>query len=241
MVDREKTGPLPADHVVAGVHVVDLAGHAAGQVADQVEAGLADFLRLDIPPQRALGRVVVEDLVEAADAGRAERPAGAGADRVDAHAAKVAEVGREIANRALQRGLADAHDVVAGDELDRAEVAEGEDRCALAEHVIGLLTGGDQRVTTDVHGLLEILPAGFPEPVGEAVAIGEGDGVDQEVDLVVAVADLIEKLLDVVVGADVAGEDELCSDGVGELFDPPLHLLARQMVERDLRAFLMEV
>ena len=44
------------DDVVAGIHVVDLAGDAARQVGKQIERRAADFLQRDRAPQRGSAR-----------------------------------------------------------------------------------------------------------------------------------------------------------------------------------------
>ena len=60
------------------------------------------------------------------DAGRRERPDRPGADRVDADAVGP-EVGGEVADRRLERGLGDAHHVVVRDDLLGAVVGQRQD------------------------------------------------------------------------------------------------------------------
>src|SRR5262249_53411323 len=69
---------LPANHVVAGIDVMALAGHAARQLADEVEPRLAHLVRVDVAAERALGGIVFENLIETVDARRTQRPARAG-------------------------------------------------------------------------------------------------------------------------------------------------------------------
>ena len=68
---------LQPDDAVAAIDVDRLAGHAAGEVAEQIEAGGAQLLGLDVAAQRRFLRGVLAQLVEAGDAGRARASASA--------------------------------------------------------------------------------------------------------------------------------------------------------------------
>ena len=67
---------LQADHVIAAVHVVYLAGHSAGHVAAQVEGGAGHVLLGDGAAQGGLGLDVVEYMNEAVHAGSGQRANG---------------------------------------------------------------------------------------------------------------------------------------------------------------------
>src|ERR1044072_546487 len=62
-------GPEHADDVIAAVDVVDLTGHAGGQLAQEVEAGAAHLVGRDVALQRRVQFVPFENIAEIADAG----------------------------------------------------------------------------------------------------------------------------------------------------------------------------
>jgi hypothetical protein len=103
--------------------------------------------------------------------------------------------------------------------------------------VIGLLADGHERVHADVHRLFEILAARLPEAVGQTVAAGERDGMDQEIDPVEDVADALHEGDNVGVVRHVAWADQPRPDRLGQQADASVHLLAGQMIERQLGAF----
>src|SRR5690606_13529712 len=109
--DVRRIHRLHADDVVAGIDVVDLAGDAARQVGQKIEARAADLLDGDGLLQRRVVFVPLEDVAEVADAGGGQRLDRPGGDGVDADA-PAAEVDGQIAHARLQRRLGHAHDVV---------------------------------------------------------------------------------------------------------------------------------
>src|SRR5947207_529466 len=66
--------PLHANDVIAAVDMMDLAGDARRQIAQQIESGAADILDRGIALQRRIVLIPFEDVVEVADPGGGERP-----------------------------------------------------------------------------------------------------------------------------------------------------------------------
>ena len=62
-----------ADDMIAGIDMVDLAGHAARHVGEQVHSGMAHVFDGHIAPQRRVAFVPSQDIAEAADAGGGRR------------------------------------------------------------------------------------------------------------------------------------------------------------------------
>src|SRR5690349_13885175 len=122
LMDREMAGygagrgASDADQVDPAIDVQGFAGGTGGEVARQVDRGLADILALDVSTERgSLGRALGHR-VGAADSGGSERAEVPARDRVHADSLR-AELSRQVAGRALQSRLGHAHDVVPGDDL----------------------------------------------------------------------------------------------------------------------------
>ena len=98
-----------------------------------------------------------------------------------------------------------------------------------------------QRIDADVHGRLEALPAGVHERALQIVDRRERDRVEHEVERAVGLFRLVEHAGDVVVLLDVAGGDQLGADRLGQLANPPFHLVAGQVGETELRSFGQEL
>ena len=152
------------------------------------------------------------------------------ADRVRIGPAEIAltripsgpEVRGEVAHRRLERGLGHAHDVVVGDDLLGAVVAEGEDGAAAVEVRARLAGERDQRVRGHVQRQREPVARGVHEGAVEVLALGVGDGVDEDVDLALLLVPPGHHAPDVVVAGDVAGLHERAADGVRERADAAL-------------------
>ncbi len=67
------------------------------------------------------------------------------------------------------------------------------------------------------------------------------DRVEHEIERAVDLAGLLEDPGDVLVLLDVAGGDQPGADRVGELADPTLHLVARQVGEPDLGPLVQQL
>src|SRR3954454_390298 len=89
-----------ADGMVPGIDMMDLAGHARAQVAQQVEGGVADFLGADIALKRRVQLVPFQDIAEIADAAGRQGLDRSGRNGVDPDLLR-AEVGREVADAGL--------------------------------------------------------------------------------------------------------------------------------------------
>ena len=151
------------------------------------------------------------------------------------------EVVRQVLDGGVERGLADAHHVVARDDPLAAEVGQGGDRAALGHHAGRVSRHDRQRVDADVHGRLEAFAAGVDERAFQVVDRGKRDRMEHEVERAIRLLCLVEYPGDVVVFLDVARGDQLGADRVGQLADAPFHLVAGQVGEAELGPFLEEL
>ena len=113
-----------------------------------------------------------------------------------------------------------------GDDFLRGVEAEGHDAAALGHERGGGAGDGDEGVDADVHGDAEAFAGGVEEVAAELVGGGEGDGVDEDVDLAVLLLDGGEEGVDFVVVGDVALE----AGCAGELGDEALGLELHALV-----------
>src|SRR5262245_65499326 len=102
---------LHAEDMVAGIHMVNLAGDGAREVGEKVDSRIAYFVDTDIAAERRVVLAPPQDIAEVADAGRRQRLDRAGRDRVHPRCLAT-EGGRKVAHRRLQRGCGEAHDGV---------------------------------------------------------------------------------------------------------------------------------
>src|SRR6185295_10899554 len=84
-----------ADDVIAAVDMVDFAGNAGRQLAQEIDSGAADLVGRDVALQRRVQLVPPEDIAEIADAGGGQRLDRASGDGVDPDVL-AAEVGRHV-------------------------------------------------------------------------------------------------------------------------------------------------
>ena len=127
---------------------------------------------------------------------------GPGGDRVDADVL-AAEIDREIAHACLERCLGHAHDVVVRHDLFSAVVGERQQRAAIRHQDFGALGDVGEREDRNIHGLLEIGAGRIDIAAVEFFLVGEGDGVNDEVDLAPQLGDL--------------GEDGVERRGIGDI------------------------
>src|SRR4051812_46840153 len=98
---------------------------------------------------------------------------------------------------------------------------------------------GNERIGRDIQGQGEPVPGGLDELALEVLALGEGEGVDEDVELAVLLAPALEHPPDLVVGLNVARFDEGGPETFGERADAPLdEALDRR--EADGRSFRVE-
>src|SRR6185437_120613 len=136
VLDRSTVLTLREAHphgVEAAVDVEDLAGDPGGEVGAKECGGVADVLLGDVTPERRYLRHSIQHLPEPRDPRGCERLDRAGRDPVDAYSLR-AEIGSQKADIGLQTRLGKAHDVVAGDGADRAEIREGEQGARTVRH-----------------------------------------------------------------------------------------------------------
>ncbi len=96
-----------------------------------------------------------------------------------------AEAEGEIADGGFEGRPWRGHDVVVGDDFLRGVEAEGHDAAAFGHERGGGAADGDERVDADVEGDAEAVAAGIEEVAAQLGGGGEGDGVDEDVELAV--------------------------------------------------------
>src|SRR5713101_7754076 len=89
-----------SNDVVAGIDVMNLARHAAREVAEEIDRSVADLLNRDAAAQRRVVLVPFEDVAEVTDARRRQRLDRAGGDGIDANVL-LAQIGGEVAHGRL--------------------------------------------------------------------------------------------------------------------------------------------
>src|SRR6185437_14048957 len=213
--DVRRVDRLHADDVIAAIDVMDLAGDARAQRAQQIKAGAADLFERDVALQRRVVLVPFEDVAEIADARRGERLDRAGRDRVDANAL-AAQIDGEIAHAGLERGLAHAHHVVMRHHALGAEIAQGHGAAAFghqrggAPHCVGEGEAGD------IHAAEEIRACGVDVFALELARIGEGDRVNEEIEPAPALFQRRKGPVKARLVRHVAIEHDVAADGLGE-------------------------
>ncbi len=210
-------GMFHADDVIPGVDMMHFAGHHPRHVGEQVRACLTDIFDGHVAAQRRVLLVPFKDVAEVADAGSGQcldrpRREGVDADILGA------EVGGEVAHARLQRGLGDAHDVVMRYPLLRPVIGEREQRAAVRHHRLGALGDRRERIAADQHRLGEIIRRGVDIAAVELFAVGEGDGVEQEIDAAPGRLQLRERGIDRCRLGDIAIADHDAADLLRQRF-----------------------
>ena len=175
--------------------MVAFAGHARGQVGQQVQARAAHVVQGDVALERAVVLVPLEDIAEIADARGGQGLHRAGRQRVDADVL-LAQVHRQIAHAGLQRRLGHAHDVVMRHHALGAVIGQRQQRAAVGHHVGGTARHRGEREHRDVHGVLEILERGVGIAAAKLILVGIADGVDHEVQLAPLLLQRVEHRVD---------------------------------------------
>ena len=201
----------------------DFAGARCADARQKIKRGAGDAFHARVFFQQRPVATRGHQLAAAGDAGHGEGfhwPCG---NRVDADAFGP-EIARDVAHRGFERRLRDAHDIVVRHDSFRSERGEGDHRAAVRHHMARPPGGVDERERRHVHSVPEILARGvFDEGAFEGLLVGEGDGVDEKVDLAPLVLDFAEGPFHVVVAHHVSLNEELDADGFGELAHPAFH------------------
>src|SRR5262249_56285434 len=77
-------GMFHSDNVIAGIDVMNLARHAAREIAEEIHRGVTDFFDRDAAPEWRVVLVPFEDVAEVADPRRRQRLYRTGGDGLDA-------------------------------------------------------------------------------------------------------------------------------------------------------------
>ncbi len=203
----------------------DLAGDAARHVGNEEHGGLADLLDRHGAAQRRVVLVPAQDVAEIADAGGGERLDRTGRDRVDANL-RGAEIGGEILHARLQRSLRHAHDVVMRHPLLGAVIGQRQHGAAIGHQLLGALGDGGEGVAGDQQRLGEVRFGRLDIAARQLVLVGEGDAVDDEVELAPELLDLGEDGVDRGGIGDVAMADDMAAQLLGERLDALLQGVA---------------
>ncbi len=177
----QRGGLWHGDDVVAGIDEVDVAGHAGGQIGEEIECRAADLVEGHAAAQGRVPLLEGEHLPCLADAGAGQRADRASGDRIDADRRRP-EIDREITHRRLERGLGHAHDIVIGHGALPAVVGQGQHGAAGRHQRRSAFRHLGEREARDQHGAHEIVARGVGVAALELVLVREGDGVDQEVE-----------------------------------------------------------
>lgn len=170
-----------AQVMVATVGEEDFAGYRRAEVGGQIDGRLAHVFGGDVALERRMFFDVAEDFPEVGNAGSGKGLDGTGADGVDADILG-AEVNGKVTHRSFQRGLGHTHDVVVGDDLLGAVVCHGQDGAAGCHQRFKGMTEGSQRIGGDVESHVEAVAGCLDEAMGQIFTIGEGNGVDKDID-----------------------------------------------------------
>ena len=228
----------------AGIDVNRLAGDAAGVIAQQERSGLADFLHRDVAAQRRHRRVQLHHLIEVTDSRRTERLERSRAERVDSETHR-AEFVSGIRHRTFQCGLANTHDVVAGDDFLAAQIRQRQDAAAWSENRSRAVHDGQQAVDADLHRHFEAVAAARDGQSLEVVDRSIRHRVQHKVDGPELFLRDGENVVEVGVILHVAGDEEFRTDRFDEFFDTAFHLRHRrvfvgQVGETHLGPFLVQ-
>src|ERR1035441_7274054 len=196
--------------LIPAVHVKDLAGNGGGAIAGEEQAGGAQILGQDVALALRVVFVVLEHLVEAANAPRGQRVHRAGADAVDADLLR-AEIVGEIARAGFEGGLGHTHHVVMGYDFLRAVVAHADDAATLRHERRSGAGERHQRIGADVVGNAEGLAAGVDEFAFEGFLGRERYRVQQQVQFAKLVAYGLEDAGDLIILGDITRQNQ----GVG--------------------------
>lgn len=128
--------------------------------------------------------------------------------------------------RSIPAQLCDAHDVVVRHPLLGAVIGQRQQRAAIRHQLLGTLGDRREGVAGDQQRLGEVRLAGLDIAARQLVLIGEGDAVDDEVELAPELLDLGEDRVDRRAVGDVAMADDMAAKLLGKRLDPLLQRIA---------------
>ena len=203
---------------------MNLARDTARQIAQQIECRAADMVEFDILFERRVRAVPFEHGACIAHRGACKRAHRTGRNRVDANPV-MPEIGGEIAHTGLQRRLGHPHHIVVRHHAAGAKIGQRDHRAA-AEAKIGghqprrALRNGGEGVTGNAERATEIGPRGIDVTALQFVAVGMGNGVNQEIEAAPFALQGVERGIEFVIILDIARQHDLRPDGSGKRFQP---------------------
>ena len=159
-----------------------------------------------------------EHVTRVADAGAGQRPDRPGRDRIDADGART-EVHRQIAHRRFQRRLGRTHGVVVRHRALAAVIGQGQHRAAVRHQRSRALRRLGEGEARDQHGAQKIVAGGVGVAAGELRLVGEGHGVDEEIERPPGPLELGENGIDRGDVLDVARQHQIGIDRRRQRFD----------------------
>ena len=185
---------------------------------------------------------MVHDLLDRADGHGAEGSQRSAGNAVHADVL-AAEFHREVARVVLECGFGNAHDVVAGDDLFCAVVAQRDDAAAVGHDFHGVTAHRDQRIRADFHRLGPDLPwCGGELADLEVVLVAVGDRVDDKVNRAEFLFHCVEEVIKILVVGGVEFKqpgvfNPQRREGTGDAF---FVLFTGQVGEQAFRASVFE-
>jgi hypothetical protein len=206
-----------AHNLETGIHVKNISGDAAAQIAAEKDGGVRDFGDVRVAAQRSVFLHEIENLGEILNSAGGNRFDGPCGNGVDADFLR-AELGGEVADFGLERGFGDAHDVVIFYDARGAEIGESHDRAAVGHEGRKRAGNGDKGIGADVEREFEAVARGFEERLIEIIVICEGEAVDHHVERAAFSFQGFGEVVNVGLLLDVAGEKTFGAKFVAEFF-----------------------
>ncbi len=204
---------------------MDFAGHPGRKVRQQVERSATQFIERYAASERRVLLLESKHCARVADSGARERADRPGRDGVDADAL-APEIDRQIPHGRLERRLGEAHDVVVRHGPFAAVEGQRQHRATVAHQPRGTLGALGERKARDHHRAAEIVARSLGVAALQLVLVGETDGMDVEIERTPLLLDFAEHRIDGRDVLDIARQDQLRSEQLGERLHAPAERLA---------------
>jgi len=207
-----------AHDLKSGIHVEDISGDAAAEVAAEKNGGVGHFGDISVAAQRGVFLHEIEDLGEVLNAARGNGFDGAGGNGVDADLAST-EFGGEVADFRFERGFGDTHDVVIFYDARGAEISESHDGAAVGHQGSERAGNGDEGIGAYVEREFETIARGLEKWLVQVFVIGECQAVDHYVNGAALSFQRFGEAVNVRLLLDVTGVKAFGAKFVAKFFD----------------------